>query len=369
MGYARVDPCLDTCYKTMVEQNYQKTVNYLFKILPDRGREVISRRYGFAGEPETLERIGEDFGVTRERVRQIEEAAFVQMRKSQEVKELEDIFRALYRHLSDHGEHRREERLLTDFDTQKDAPVLLFLFDLGDAFSRRNETNERHAFWTTNKDGIGHLDNFIDAVESRLGEIEKPLDTVTFWKEIEKIARQERVNLSRKALESWLDISKNIAQSRFNEWGLSHWPEILPKSVGDKAYIVLRREAKPLHFSDIVDKMNKVHFVPAVRTNVGVRASRPAHAQTVHNELIKDNRFVLVGRGMYALKEWGYEPGTVKDVLVRVLKEAGGSMPVNKIIARVAKTRFVKPNTVVLNLQNKRLFSRTSRGEYALRKA
>lgn len=354
-----------------MEQNYQKIVNSLLKILSARGKEVLERRYGIITDnPETLEAIGEDFGVTRERVRQIEEAAFSQLRKSEIIKEVEDIFKYLYKHLADHGDHRREERFLADFVYQKNSPAMLFLLDLSPYFNRRNETKRHHTFWTINADRINHLENFIDIVEENLKNISKPLDNGNFWKEVERLARKEKLSLSRKALESWLDISKAIIQNRFNEWGLTDWPEIVPRSVGDKAYIVLQKENKPLHFVDIVEKMNKVHFVPVEGALKGnQRSSRVAHVQTVHNELIKDKRFVLVGRGIYALRQWGYESGTVKEVLAKILKDGGSPMPINKIMAQVAKVRVVKPNTVLLNLQNKRLFTRTSRGEYTVRRA
>jgi len=354
-----------------VEQNYQKIVNSLLKTLPDRGKEVLERRYGIAsGEAETLEAIGEDFGVTRERVRQIEEAAFSNLRKSDIIKEVEDIFKYLYKHLSDHGDHRREEKLLSDFAYQKSSPTMLFLLDLSSYFNRRNETKKHHTFWTVNNDKINHLENFVDVVEDYLKDTSKPLDSATFWKEVERLARKERLSLSKKGLESWLDISKAIMHNRFNEWGLADWPEIVPRSVGDKAYIVLHKETKPLHFVDIVERMNKVHFVPQDSSGKNYqRSTRLAHVQTVHNELIKDKRFVLVGRGIYALREWGYEPGTVKEVLTKILKDSGSPLAISKIMAQVAKVRVVKPNTVLLNLQNKRLFTRTSRGEYTVRKA
>ncbi|MDO8536693.1 MAG: sigma factor-like helix-turn-helix DNA-binding protein, partial [bacterium] len=351
-----------------MEQNYQKIVNSLLKTLPDRGKEVLERRYGIiSNEPETLEAIGEDFGVTRERVRQIEEAAFSQLRKNDIIKEVEDIFKYLYKHLSDHGDHRREERLLSDFAYQKSSPAMLFLLDLSSYFNRRNETKKHHTFWTVNTDKINNLENFVDVVEDYLKDTLKPLDNATFWKEVERLARKERLSLSKKALESWLDISKEIIQNRFNEWGLTDWPEIVPRSVGDKAYIVLQKETKPLHFVDIVERMNKVHFIPGENSAKNYqRSARPAHVQTVHNELIKDKRFVLVGRGIYALAQWGYEPGTVKEVLAKILKDAGSPLPINKIMAQVAKVRLVKPNTILLNLQNKHLFTRTSRGEYTV---
>ena len=46
-----------------------------------------------------LDEVGEKIGKTRERVRQIEEAAFGQLRKSDSIKDIEDIFKYLYKHL------------------------------------------------------------------------------------------------------------------------------------------------------------------------------------------------------------------------------------------------------------------------------
>jgi len=193
----------------MVEQNYNKIVNSLLRTLPDRGREVLERRYGIVGDPETLEAIGEDFSVTRERVRQIEEAAFAQLRKAEEMKELEDIFSYLYRHINDYGEHRREERLLNDFPGQKNSPAIIFLLDLGNDFKRRNETEKHYTLWTVNPTRLAHLEGFIGAVEQRLEEISKPLNNVNFWKEVDKISRKTKLSLSKKATESWL--SQNLS--------------------------------------------------------------------------------------------------------------------------------------------------------------
>ncbi len=93
-----------------------------------------------------------------------------------------------------------------------------------------------------------------------------------------------------------------------------------------------------------------------------------ALAPTVHNELIKDERFVLVGRGMYALREHGYEPGIAREVIQKVLREAGPLKP-NDVVAHVAKQRFFKPNTVLINLQNKSFFERLPDGRYRVREA
>ena len=101
---------------------------------------------------------------------------------------------------------------------------------------------------------------------------------------------------------------------------------------------------------------------------LGIREAAFDHknvtVQAVHNELIRYPQFVLVGRGLYALKEWGYEPGTVADVIERILTEKG---PLSKreIIAEVAKQRTVKVGTISLNLQKMPYFVRVGRAVYA----
>jgi len=83
---------------------------------------------------------------------------------------------------------------------------------------------------------------------------------------------------------------------------------------------------------------------------------------------IKDKRFVLVGRGLYALAEWGYEPGTVSEIIVQVMKKANCPLSKEEIIEKVLAKRLVKENTVLINLQNRKLFEKTGDGAYALKK-
>src|SRR3989338_8041463 len=108
-----------------------------------------------------------------------------------------------------------------------------------------------------------------------------------------------------------INLSKEINKNIFGEVGLVSWPSVKPRGVRDKAYLVVKRDGKPKHFRDIAKLINSTGF-----------SNRKANVQTVHNELIKDSRFVLVGRGTYGLTEWGYKAGTVKDVLVDLLRSA-----------------------------------------------
>jgi hypothetical protein len=115
---------------------------------------------------------------------------------------------------------------------------------------------------------------------------------------------------------------------------------------------VVKRHGSPMHFREVAEAIEGLF-------------DRKAHTATTHNELIKDDRFVLVGRGLYALTEWGYSAGVVKDVLRDIL-EANGPLSREEIIDKVRKERYVKDNTIVVNLQDGNIFRRLSNGQYSL---
>ena len=153
---------------------------------------------------------------------------------------------------------------------------------------------------------------------------------------------------------SYINISKNIGTSPDGKYGLNKWIEINPKGIKDKAYLVLKGENEPIHFTQVATMISKLPF-----------GNGKVHTATVHNELIKDARFVLVGRGLYALKEWGYEPGIVRDIIIKTL--SNGPLTKTEILKKVSKQRFVKENTITLNLQNKSYFLRNSQGKYTIK--
>jgi len=92
---------------------------------------------------------------------------------------------------------------------------------------------------------------------------------------------------------------------------------------------------------------------------------KTAQVETVHNELIKDERFILIGRGIYALSDWGYEAGTVTDIITGLLKNSG-SLSREEILERVLEKRMIKENTVLINLQNKKVFAKNDDDRYVL---
>ncbi len=154
---------------------------------------------------------------------------------------------------------------------------------------------------------------------------------------------------------NYISTANNVRRNPYGEFGLHHWSEIRPKDVGDKAYVVMKHHGKPEHYATITELINK-HALD----------KRKAYKETVHNKLIKDKRFVLVGRGMYALAEWGYKPGVVSDIIVEVLREEGKPLNRDEIIKKVMHRRMVKPNTILVGLSNRKLFRKEGKNLFAL---
>jgi len=321
--------------------NYPQTCSKFLNDLPKKHKEVISRRFGLGGrkEKETLELIGKEYGITRERVRQIERDAISKLQPI--VKKEQKVFQYFKEYLKDQGELKREDMLLKSLGGKKYQNQIYFLLVLGDNFSRIAESEDLYALWTINKGAIDKAKRAIVSLCKKLEKMGKPLKL----KDLDGVDCKSLATLN-----SYLEASKRIQQNGEGLFGLREWPEINPRGVKDKAYLVFKKEDKPLHFREVASLIEK---------------SLP---QTVHNELIKDQRFVLVGRGLYALREWGHEEGPVKDVIAKILADAGQSLSRKDILDKVLKQRVVKENTVLLNLSNKEHFFKDSEGFYTINK-
>lgn len=321
--------------------NYFQICQSLLKDLPQRQKEVVSRRFGLKNnQRETLEFIGENYGITRERVRQVEKESLERIKPK--AKHSQKIFQYFKKYLKNNGELKKEEVLLTELGGENQKSQIYFLLTLGEDFERIGETDEFYPFWTINQKSLTLAKKIINSFFHKLKTVQKPLPLKAF---------NPSPSLSQDALISYLEISKKIQQDPEGLFGLREWPEINPRGIKDRAFLVFQKAQNPLHFSEVAK------LIPG------------SLVQTVHNELIKDPRFVLVGRGIYALKIWGYQPGPVKDVISEVLKEEKKPLTKEEILDKVQKQRLVKENTVLLNLSNKKYFLRDSQGKYIIKES
>ena len=343
----------------MPGQNLKNILDELIKVLNPRVREVIEKRFGLRSVLcQTLEAIGQNLGVTRERVRQIEALGLRQLANKNVLEPLKPVFETIEKHLTDYGGVRREDYFLREISQlvslkeKNNENLIDFALALGQGrFVHFKETPKWRAAWALDNSVYNNAIGLGESLRKKLAEQNLPIPR----EEVLKTAASLGGEMNDKALFSCIELCREIAQNPFGEWGFIGSPEVSPKGVKDKAYLIFKKEKKPLHFAQVAELINQVAF-----------EGRQAHPQTVHNELIKDPRFVLVGRGTYALADWGYEPGTVRDVLVSVLKNTEGGLAREEIIKIVQAKRLVKENTILLNLQNKKVFKKIDNEHFTL---
>jgi hypothetical protein len=322
--------------------------------VPERARDVLVRRFGLGASPEreTLEAIGDRSDITRERVRQIEAAGLDAVRGSKAFKEAEHSFEELRKYVEMMGVVVPEEELLAGLGKdEKTRNRFRFFLVVGAAFFRERETDDFYARWHVDHETAKAVHSALSKLYSSLKDDEVLPEGEILDKFIEGLKSVNDAYKNEEVLKRWLSLSKGIGKNPLAEWGRASAPAIRTKGVRDYAYLAIKRNGKPMHFSE-------------VSKTIGTMFSKKAHVATTHNELIKDPRFVLVGRGLYALAEWGYQPGVVRDVIREVLAEQG-PLKKDEVIRHVKKARFVKDNTILVNLNDSKYFKRLKDGRYA----
>lgn len=330
--------------------NLKELTDKLLGALDARSRDVIARRFGLkGGEGETLEAIGKEYGITRERVRQIESATKRTVANLREqILPAAAYFDQMF---SEHG-GVMAERQAVDV-AQQDASQVRFYLHVLPEYRYITGHELFHPHWHSQRHPHEQAKKIVQCACEVLEKRKAPLKETEMLAVLRESLSQP--DITSPQIAAALIASQPIEQTVFQEWGLTAWPEVSPRGVGDKAYAVLRREGKPAHFKEIATKITESHF-----------DEKQANAQTVHNELIKDERFVLVGRGLYGLREWGYMPGTVADVLEAIIRQADAPLSREELVEGVLKQRLVKKNTILLGLQNSKRFVKVE-NRYRLR--
>lgn len=334
--------------------NTENIVNDILSTIErEREREIISRRFGLFDRRETLEQIGEMLGITRERVRQLEKSVVLKLKTSSEqgslphIKNFQDEVKTL---LNKKGKVSRVSDLTAKLvaDPNKlEQSRIAFLAQLCPELIVINEDDNFYPSVALKEERDekslkAEVQSVIDAIK-KLGE-PRPIEDIAITAHLSDVTQANALATT----------SKQLAALN-GRWGLIKWPMVNPKNIRDKIYVILKEHGKHMHFNEISEAIKDSDF-----------KRKDVTTQAIHNELIKDKRFVLIGRGIYALKEWGYAQGTVADIITEVLREAGEPLHRDEIVKRVLKSRFVKETTILLNLQGKSQFKRVAKATYSL---
>ena len=341
-----------------MEQNAEILENAIsgsLKIIEqDREKEIISRRFGLTGTKETLEQIGEMLSITRERVRQLEKAILIRLQISAEENQIPELAAAekiLIRNLIEMGRVAKisdlADKVYGRETTASEKTGIYFIATFSKSLTVVEENDRYHAAVGIAEYGDSKaIREKVDEIVKVIKDNKKPM-TID---ELDNKLDYEHPDY----IKAVASISKLLATLN-GVWGLAKWPAVNPKNIRDKIFVILETKKEPMHFSEIAAEIKKSNFK---RKNVTIQA--------IHNELIKDARFVLIGRGIYALSSWGYKKGTISEIIKSILEKAGKPLTREEIVKQVLKVRKVKETTILLNLQNKALFKKVDKNSYTL---
>lgn len=330
-------------------------VNVLLSNLPQRSQEIVKKRFGLInGEIETLEKIGSSYGITRERVRQIITDAIKKTSKSADSNAFKQAEEKIILEIFQGDGIMNEEKLIEKLSSSSlsETNSIIFFATCSNRIIRIEEKGVIKKSWAISKDVLIGVKDIASIAKEVLTASGVPLTDA----EIAGSILAKKKDFSKRQVLNYLSVLADIARNKFGRWGFSNWMEINPKGTRERIYLVLKEKKKPLHFTAIAKLID----------DLGI-SKKKSHPQTVHNELIKDDRFVLIGRGIYALGEWGYTPGAIKDVLAEILEKSGRALTKEEILVEVDKLRQVKKTTVMINLNNSANFVRSD-GKYTLKK-
>ena len=332
--------------KTKEEAGYQADFSFsqaleeVISALPERSREIIKSRFGINGAgPKTLEEVGNAYKITRERVRQIIKEALKKIRQKANSEVIEKVKQKIEFTIGQNSGIIREKEILDRLGKSiaKEQNAVSFFLNSLEGIEFVEEKREQERTFALSGFDFSKWKEIKDVVRNILDREKRVLTAEELF---EKFSGKVK-NVDQIKLFHWLSVSKEIKRNNFGKWGLDSWGEINPRVTMQRAYLILKETRKPLHFREIAELIDK-HKLGKGKT----------HPQTVHNELIKNSHFVLVGRGTYALAEWGYKEGTVKEVLEDILRRSGKPMKRNEILDKILKMRQVKKSTVLINLNN-----------------
>ena len=332
----------------------QKPVDNALKLLKEQQRYIIVSRFELNGKKkQSLQEIADGFQLTRERVRQIQVSAIERLRKDDCVALLSKTIKLLEETLEECGSVATEERIcnVCNLANKKERGYARLLLEIGDSFNKQKISKEMNSFWYTSENKKNEAERIISSLNK---EIFRNVDVIYKYKDvvnlINKVSSKNIKN--NKEYVSLLDISLFLKRNKEGEWGHYKNPQISLKGISGYISLVLSNAGEPLHFEEISRRISELK-------------GKKCYLGSCHNELVRSNKFFLVGRGLYVMNGMGYESGTISEVLIKIIKE-NGSITQEKAVEIVKKKKIVKEKSIRQNLLNKKYFTKNKEGKYIL---
>lgn len=345
---------------TLSNKSIVESFSEVLGSLSIKEQDVIKKRIWLLWKRETLQNIWSSFKptITRERVRQIEDTWIKKIWRMIKTNVLSEIQSKSKEFLSLHWGILSKKKLINilikELNIEKNINkwILEVIIQSDSDLKKSKQTLWCEIYFFYSDVSKQTIDLVHKEALKILKKKKDVMDQKTLY-EIIKDNLKSRVKLSTVFIDSVLELFFDIIKWEDSLIGLSKWKILNPKTLKDKAIYVMKKEKVPMHFVDIANKITDMLW-EAVKVN------------TIHNELIRNREFVLIGRWIYALKEYWFTPWTVLDVIVDILSKKWEAMNTEDIIKDVLKIRKVKPTTIYMNLQNKNTIERVWRNYYQL---
>jgi len=362
MSSNKAETILDKLGESKIKDaHFSQFARDLISNLKEKQQKVVLKRFGLSGRKKvTLDSIGQEYGVTRERIRQIEAASINKLKKLAKLDHNKVTFDKILNAIKAKGgvvdEDALMDELILDLDENRKEEIkkiLKFILLLSEDIRTIEESEHSRSGWALAHYSKEMLEDIAKTFASILESKGEVLTDEIILGEILKheIINKYKDKITKEFLTSAINLSKKLHKTEDGKRGMANWPWVKPRTVRDKIFYVLSKNNEPMHFNEIAKNIEASAF-----------DSKRATVQTIHNELISDSRFILVGRGLYGLSSWGYEGGTVEEVIEKVLKSAKAPMAQKDIVEEVMKKKKVKKATILINLQSSPKFKKTAEG-------
>jgi len=338
----------------------KEIISALIDILTEKEQDIIIGRFGLSGNRiMTLASIGEKYSVTRERIRQVQNYTVAKLKRNAKNTKLQELHLELTKLMTKNG------NLISEADLE--AFLVKKYPEHADSLPELKLACVLHENIIQEYNRVDYLPHYrhqelafslVKTIDLRSAAILKkrqqtyPVNELAKKIQDELNAQHQRVSLQ--TIYSAWNLDRRLVVKN-DEVSIKSWRHINPRTLNDKINYVLREEHEALHYSQITKKIIAKDF-----------DEKDISVQAIHNELINNQDFVLIGRGIYALKTWGYKAGTVADVLESILAK-NGPMHLEDLTEAVLQRRKVKKITVQINLNSKKhKFLKNKAGQYEL---
>ncbi len=313
-----------------------------------------------------LQQIGKDYGLTRERIRQIENQALMRMRRLMvwNPKYMELIVEAK-KILQENNGIMTEDMLLSrllqseKFVFTKQEMRIILTSDFDVSHIKRNKWLLKSFYIEPLFEDL--LNSLTTYISTYFVDQQEWVDMYEFIDHLQRkyTAMYDNIVFLRSSqfYITFFSLLKNI-KIFDGRIGVDSFADVNPKTIKLKIIYVLEKEWVPIHFQKMAEKLTE--WFP----------HRNIKISTVHNELVKNNKdFVNLGLWIYWLRSWGFLWWTVAEITARILKSSWRFMTIKEIARDLLKEKMVAPNTIMINLQRfDTVFERKEKWLYGLKK-